>query len=824
MIGITIGAIVGLSLLGQADPDSSAVKPDQPQGEVRAMTKAGPVDEKEQPNETATQSQPADSKDQPALDRRTKPEGPSANEMGTWLVNLARHQGHLLGHTDPRSASLHVIALLEGARLIAPESPDPYYWLFDLYYRMGREDAAREALAEYVRLSPGDEAARIRLLEFELNQRQTAEERTAYLKSELERPDLPRVFASELHRNLAEIHFERRETKEAAQAAEESLRLNPLNVAARRLAYQMFSETEAALQRVETALQLISINPSQASVVWDLGEFLDQLSLHRQAQEFYTRAIDLHTRAETRPVPAEFWYKLAMSYSRSGDWTEARNAASTALKISESLHVARLLRATANEKLDEQEAAKEDVDFVDRAYRGRIDEIREKHLYNEAAEAAWFYCYHRPDKEQALRLAELAMEDANPSSLARLAYGYALRLNGRTDDAAKALKPLADEDQLAAVELARILIGKGNKAEAISILHKAAVVQYTGFAHDMIREMLAKQGETAPEAPLNTKVITALEKFHRDVFDYAKRPGDFLEFSIRFADDSPPPTDPVLVVFRAENKGPFTISFGEGYMARALVALSARLTGADSAEHKNYLQVLMDSRPVLVPGDAVERTIAIDVGPVQEYLHQSVTRPVEIELTALFDPVYSEGVLTAGPGTITARPIKAVRSSAAVGPANMAALLERAGSPNVGDRVDAAETIAALLAEAGGSSATKAVDLPTEALSTALAGLLADQDWRVRSRALVGAGWSQLDGRTTNAAAQAVRDQESPVVKMLAVRLFAQQHGEKFKPVLEQLARNDPNRCVRIMSRSFLPDALGAQANKAGTRSEETLP
>jgi tetratricopeptide (TPR) repeat protein len=824
MIGITIGALLALSSLGQPSTGSTESQSDRPQGGVRAMTKARPVEQKGHDENNSAQSQPPDSETPPAASRPAKPEGPSADEMGRWLVNLARHQGHLLGHTDPRSASLHVVALLEGARLTAPESPDAYYWLFDLYYRLGREDTAREALADYVRLAPSDEAARIRLLEFELNRRQTAEERAGYLKSELEKPDLPRVYASELHRSLAEFHFEQRETKEAAREAEEALRLNPLNVLARRLAYQMFSETEAALQRVETALQLISINPSQASVVWDLGEFLDQLSLHHQAQEFYTRAIEIHQRAETRPVPADFWYRLAVSYSRSGDWTETRNAAGSALKINENLHLARLLRSTAAEKLDEHEAAKEDLDFVANAYRGRLDDVREKHLHDEAAEIGWFYCYHQPNKEQALKVAELAMEDADPSSLARLAYGYALRLNGRSDEAVKTLKPLAGEDQLAAVELARILIARGDKSEAIGVLHKAADLQYTGFAHDMIRDLLAKQGETAPEAPLNTKVITALERFHREVFDYAKRPGDFLEVSLKFAEDPLPPLGPVLAVFRAENKGPFTISFGEGYMARALVALSANLNGATPAEHKNYLQVLMDSRPVLVSGDAVEKTVAVDVGPVQEYLHQTVTRPVEIELTALFDPVYTEGRLAAGPGTITARSIKAVRSSLAVGPANMAALLERAGSPHAGDRVEAAEAISALLAEARSSSEAKAADLPIEALSTALAGLLADHDWRVRSRALVGAGWSPLDGRTTNAAAQAVRDQESPVVKMLAVRLFAQQHGEKFKPVLIQLAKSDPNRCVRIMSRSFLPDSLGAQANKAGARSEETLP
>lgn len=823
MSGITMGAVVVLSMLGQTGTEAAGDQAGRSQGEVRAMQKAGLVEKAVEPGGVLSASQPA-APSAPRTSRPVRTDGPSDDEMGTWLVNLARHQGHLLGHTDPRSASLHVIALLEGAKLVAPQSPDAHYWLFDLYYRMGRAETAQEALAEYVRLVPSDESARIRSLEFKLAGRQTAEDRVACLRAELQQGELPRVYSSELHRHLAELLAEQRETQEAAREVEQALRLNPLNVPARRLAYQMFGETEAELQRVEMALQLISINPCQANVAWDLGEFLDAMGLHRHAQEFYHRAIAQHHRSGAGPVPAEYWYKLAVSFSRSEDWTEARDAAGSALRVNDALHVARLLRSTAAEKLGEHEAAAEDMESVAKAYRARIAEVLEKHLCDEAAEIAWFYCYHRPDKEPSLRLAELAMEDANPSSLARLAYGYALRLNGRTDEAVKVLKPLAGDDQLAAVELAKILIGRGDKAEAIGVLHKVAVIQYTGFAHDMIRELLLKQGETVPERPLNTKVVAALEKFHRDVFDYSERPGDFLKFSLRFADTTLPAVGPVNVVFRVENAGPFAISFGEGYMARALVALSARLSGASDVEYKNYLQVLMDSRPVLVPADAIEKTVAVDVGPVREYLHQTVTRPVEIELTASFDPVYVEGQLAAGPGTIVVGPIKAVRSAVAVGPAGLAAVLEQAGSPYVGERVEAAETIAALLAEAGAWSEPKTATLPVEALSTALAGLLADHDWRVRARALEGAGWSRLDGRTTNAAAQAVRDQESPVVKMLAVRLFAQQHGEKFKPVLEQLGANDPQRCVRIMSRSFLPDLLGAQANKAGTRSEEVTP
>ncbi len=749
---------------------------------------------------------------------------------GQWLVDLARHQGHLSGRADPRSVSLHVIALLEGVKEVAPNCAEAYQWLFDLFYRMGRVDSAREALHQYVELVPGDASARIRYLNLSLTEFQTAEERAKYVKAELNKPDLPRTYESELHRWLANRYFERRETEQAAREVEHALRLNPMNVAARQLAYEMFGETEAALQRVEVALQLISINPSQANLVWDLGEFLDRLSLHRQAQEWYNRAIEMHHRAKGQAVPAEFWHKLAVSYTRSGDHAEARDAATSALKIDENLHIARLLRATAAEKAGDSQAAAEDMDFVAKAYAARVEAVVREKVFDEAAEIAWFYCYHQPQKEQALRLAKVAMEDQDPSLLARLAFGCALRMNGQTDEAMQVLKPLTSVDQLAALELAKAHLARGEKGRAITILHKAATIQYSGIAYDLIRDLLAKYDETAPQIPLNSKLIAVLDKFHRDVFDYHERPGDFLKFSLRFASQPLRPAGPVRVTFRIENVAPFPITFGDGFMVRPLIALNARLGGADGTSYSNYLQIMMNSQPVLLPGDAVEKTVSVDVGPMREELTRTVTQSVEVELSAMFDPVYEGDKVTAGFGTIKAGPIIAVRPAIDVSPAGINLLLSRAESSDVNDRIEAVDMLASLLAEAehvanvGDNNGVAARGLPLDTLHTTLAGLLADPDWRVRAHAIVGSGWSKLDDRTTNAAAQAVRDMENPVVRMLAVRLFAQQHGEKFQAVLRQLSKSAPHRCVRIMSKSYLPQPSRVHANRAEPLAPDDLP
>lgn len=802
---------------------------------------AGPPKEVAPPS--ASETEPAKKEVErstaPVSGKATNPKGSA--ETAIWLVNLARHQGHLVGRTDPRSASLHVLALLEAAVSISPDCAEAHYWLYDLYFRMGRTEEAHHALAEYVRLNPSDETATLRLLEFELTERQTAEARVEYLKKQLERKGLSRAYASELHRWLAKHYVERRETESAATEIEQALRLNPMNVPARQLAYELFGETEPALQRVEVALQLIALNPSQANLVWDLAEFLDSLSLPTYAQEWYQRAISIHESTGAGDMAPEFWHKLALSFIGSGDFTKARQAADEALEINPAFHTARLLRANAETKLGLTEEAEKDVQYVADAYAARVDEVVAKKLTAEAAEIAWFYSYHRPDKDRALRLAELAMEDGKPSSLARLAYGHALRLNAKTDEARKVLEPLADGDQLAAIELARIHSERGDQGRAITQLHKAATLQYTGVAYQMISDLLAKYGEKPPQPPMHGKVIAALDKYPRDVFDYYLRPDDFLKFTMRFSEEHLSPTGPVNVVFRLENTGPFAITFGEGFMARPLIAVSANLRprdepeadaestedepGAPTAEGSeppdltvvfdDYLQVLMNSRTMLLPGESTEKTVAIDVGPMRAHLLGNVTQTLEVEVDALFDPIFEDGKLSGGAGTIQATSIIALRPGVDVTPPALDELMGRTSSTDPAERAVVAEILGALRADVEqhpDRAPTKAI--PQDAINAAMATLLTDPDWTVRARATAAVGWAKLDPRVTNAAAGGVRGDAHPVVKLLAVRLFAEHHGEKFVQVLNQLSKADPSPFVRTMAESYLPQRSRVTANR----------
>jgi hypothetical protein len=324
------------------------------------------------------------------------------------------------------------------------------------------------------------------------------------------------------------------------------------------------------------------------------------------------------------------------------------------------------------------------------------------------------------------------MAKRNPRSLAKLAHAYALSLSGDGNAAIKELEPLVATDQMAALELAKIEILRGNKGKAVTILQKAAAIQPSGIAYNLIREQLTQQKETVAPPPVNAKIVAALDRFQRDVFDYYRRTSDFLKVTIRFAVEPLPATGPINLLIRLENAGPFPITFGEGFMARPLLAVSAKLAGRETAEFKNYLQVLMNSRPVLKPGEAIEKTVAIDVGPFREKWIAMATDPTTIELTATFDPVYQEGALAAGLGSMVVGPIKSKRNPIETSPQAITALTDQASSGDDAGRAIAAEMIGAILAS---PEAHSSQSLPIGQLQGALAKVLADRDWRVHARA-----------------------------------------------------------------------------------------
>jgi len=80
-------------------------------------------------------------------------------------------------------------------------------------------------------------------------------------------------------------------------------------------------------------------------------------------------------------------------------------------------------------------------------------------------------------------------------------------------------------------------------------------------------------------------------------------------------------------------------------MARPMIVLTAGINGST---FRNFTTILMNERPTLLPGDAFEKTVTVDVGEVRRHLLRHIDQPQPIELTAVLDPVFEDGQLIEG--------------------------------------------------------------------------------------------------------------------------------------------------------------------------------
>lgn len=726
------------------------------------------------------------------------------DSAGHWLVHLARHHGHVVGRGDPRAATLHALALMLAAAKVEPNLPSAWLWQYDLFGRIDRPDEAVDALRHYVELEPDNETAALLLSDETIAKLQNADARVNYIRQQLARSDIPRSVASNLNLRLAEYHRERGDTESAGKAIENALRLMPTNVAARQLAYELFGETEPALQRVELALAMVAANPGQVNLLWQLGELLDSLSLHREAQEWYVRAVELHERAAKTPVPADDWYTLAQSYAASADYKLAADAVDKALAADPNFARAQILKAYLNNKLKSADPDAP-LNALAKKYDAESEQVLASRNIAKAAELAWFYAYYRPDPARALNLAKLATSVPDSPSLARRALGFAYLLNNKNAEALDTLKPLADADQLAAVGAARALLALQKEPEAGTLLRKAATLNYTGIGFDEVAKMLEKLGDKPPTRPGHERIVEALRRFDRRIFDFHKKPGDFLKLTLIPIDSPEPPVGPWNTRVRLENVGPFPITVGEGLMAQPLTLFSAQVGDDKAARFDSYTQLLLTKKPVLAPGDVVEVVTALDVGPLREQMLHAPSWSTPVEITALFDPIATPNGFGKGLSTVEASPLRFDRAGLPRDLPGVKRLVLALNDAPLKERLRAIDGLGALLAENQRLSAAPKDDgVKVEPIRKRLIALFADPNWYIRARTLEALRWSQQSPEVVAAAAKCIKDPNF-VVRLMAIRFFTAQQGDKFNKVLESLAKDDPEQSVRLLAKSYLP-------------------
>lgn len=152
-----------------------------------------------------------------------------SDDTARWLVDLGRDYPFTRQSGISDADATLTLLFMQAASRVDAELPSPWYWSTTCSCA-GANQRMRQALAAYVKRQPMDAAAQLDWIDLAFSSLQTSEDRAEFCRSYLSLSDLPAVAQSDLHRRLAEYHWNRTESDRAREEVEAAIKADELNI------------------------------------------------------------------------------------------------------------------------------------------------------------------------------------------------------------------------------------------------------------------------------------------------------------------------------------------------------------------------------------------------------------------------------------------------------------------------------------------------------------------------------------------------------------------------------------------------------------------
>ncbi len=734
------------------------------------------------------------------------------------LCRDAVHPG-LLAEAPARVARRR--AALEFAARLAPDQPETWHLLADAC-RAGR-DFAREAdaLDRCLALDPADHATGLRWLLLRQETLHTAEDRIAFLKSVLARPNVTPALQAEALIAMAPRLLGQGHRDRADDALDQALRLVPGHPAALHLRAE-FAQPPAPGAELAWMLADVADNPGDVPVLRGIGDRLHALGLHDEAILMFQAA-----------------------------WRASRAAAAPSALAAEGLADAMLDAGQADKAVAVLTAAMETFPAADglkfklvEAHRlantGQAEEFLSRIAPDEAPPAtrpaassdvagrlAWFYLNVKPDAKLALKYARQAQSGAiaaTPAELHDLAVllGAARLASGEPAEGVRLLRPLAEEDIFAAAYLARQDYAAGDAEAGRKSLLAGLALGRGGWAFRRLRDLAAAHKVALPPMPGAEAARALLRRFDPRCLEPAQAPQRFIAVTLTGPAAPPAPGEPLVVAATLTNIGEVPIRLGPRGLLRPTLALRATVEG--HTPPVTDLPVARWPAPrELAPGAPVATRVRLDVGSLRRLLVQRPLDEFRITVEGLLAPAAEGEALISELPAVPVRPVRITRASLLARAATGQADLPRAYAESLGRiardlrqgdlpaRCRAARQVASLLAFARDIERRRIAPPPPLAgqidrnvLLRLLIEALKDRSPAVRAEAVAALRDVDLDDDILKCLAPAITD-ASPLVRFRAAELIGASDSPGKEMVLRHLCRDGEHDLVRAMAGAFLP-------------------
>lgn len=737
---------------------------------------------------------------------------------GYWLLDLAWNQAASLATAPSKVDATELLCLLQAATRLDPNLAEAWHQQYDLLRGLGRAGEAVDALRKYAQLVPDDEAAQMALAAEDIAAGETAEKRLAICREWLSRKDLPDAAAGFVLRTAAEIQHNRLQDDQALKDAQRCVEVFPYDLAAQRLLLELQGSSTLA-DDLNLDLWILRANPADAGTIIDAARIADSLGLYPDASQWYAQAQTLltHFRQDTTGLtlqmadhwltagqperaarmleplrskpntPAEAHLLLSEAYSLLGQTQQAREVAVMALRQPTTQPAT--ASAPASAPAEVHAAASATAQTVCQNTWVRM-------MYLGAA-----------GEPQAV---ETVFQAAPDQPWARRCYGWALLKADQPDKAIEVLKPIAQTDAWAALGLAQAYKAGNNTQAAAASLQQVQQLSPTGPAHRAAARWAAtvNMALPTPDQAVVRRAQDLLAGFEKSLLDLPIEPGKFLK--LKFLMDAPPlPGKPWFGRIELSNTSTVPIYCGPYGSLAPNVLLSAMVYEPATRDIGHRLLVSLQKQSVIKPGQTLSLYRPLDSGPLYNLLLNPY-KTVQVLFTAMLDPVrMGNNQWMPGPIGLLTDPLTANRIASQ--PPRADDLLRQARSGSQDQKIDAARWIICILAGRQSKDAPQSQPAlgPQSPLVQALVALLSDGDPLVVAHALAQPDQIPLIEPIFQAAMPHVND-ANWLTRLLAVRFFARQQGDKFTHALKNLSQTDPDPLVRSLMAAYYAGYVAA--------------
>jgi tetratricopeptide (TPR) repeat protein len=734
-----------------------------------------------------------------------------------WLVDLGRDYPLTpqagLSNTDAEIA----ILFMQAAARVDPKLAEPWLWLYDLQSALGREADAIKSLGQYVRLDPQNVWAQLTWIDLAAGSLQTAEQRGRLFEALLKREDVPAAVAADLHRRLAEHYWNRGDRKRAEAEIAAASRDNPDAASIRILADTIRDVPNTPALRVLHLLDSLQRNPADVSLAAQLGEELLACGLPTEAERMFGHAIRIVQLIPSGPTPPELLLADATALVDAGQLDRAQTIAQGVAKADARNSAAYLLLARiARKRGDEKTAAKQAV-AAGQVWRDVLASKSKVLDPRVTADMAWFFAAYGIEPVQAEKLARAVLVEDPTNVVALRALGAAQVRSGRGQEAIATLKPIADRDTWAAIDLARAEVAASQQKEASGTLRAAATQPANGEQRDELAAIARQAGVSLPATrpAAGDEISQALAAFPAAVLDYPFHPDKYLSVELTASAAELTPTQPWLCTATLKNIGPFPITLGPQAMVVPEMLCSIATHGDRDRTSGPSQRILLNRVLQIPPGGKIATTQNLLIGPIRASMIGTPQVTQEVEVSGLLNPirlVTTDGreVWAPGVGGLLATPLRFRRTAFIAGPDDVQRLIGESSSGGAEARIEATQMLAMLFAEhqhlAAGRLSYSTRRINAAAVEAAVLARTSDGDWQVRARLAEFMRWFILD-RTASQASTKLLGDANWLVRGLTIRMLADQFTAKpdsIRPALTKYSTGDPDEWVRALAAALL--------------------